>query len=93
MMSPQPLDYVWITCIVLANVLYFVRKGILSQHGISTGPFDLELKDWSRLRQLAVDQTDPKRRKMYLAVNTGFALFFILGIILLVIARVPIGQQ
>jgi len=92
MISAQPLDLPWLTCLVLAYVFYFMRKSILNWHGISTGILDLDLKDGSLLRELAEDQAAPKRRKVYLAVNTGFALFFVLAILLLITSRAPLGR-
>jgi len=86
-MKATPLDAVWVGCIIIVNVLYFIRKGILARHGIMTGLLDLELKDWSRLRELAEKQPSATRRMVYLGVNAGFALFFALAVAMLIVSR------
>ena len=86
-MTPEPWDYVWITCIILVNVLLFLRKGILAKHGHVTPYIDLKLRDRQLLRELADSSESPTVRMLYHLVNIGIPVLFIIGVVVLVVYR------
>jgi len=92
-MDPEPLDYVWITCIIMVNVLFFIRKGILADHGHRTPYIDTALRDRKLFRELAEKEASPLRRRCYHLLNNSIPILFILGVLLLILARVPLGGQ
>ena len=86
-MQSTPWDIIWITCIVLCNVLFFVRKAILADHGYPFSLIDLELKDGPHLRQV-IASTPEGRKKMWLQIlNRGVGTSFALGVIVLLAVR------
>ena len=91
-MEPQPLDYVWVICIILVNFIFLARKGILANHGHTTSYIDTKFRDRKLLREIAEAETSLIRRRVYLILNNSIPFLFILGVLMLIIARVPIGK-
>ena len=86
-MEPKPIDHVWITLIVVANVFWFARKAILAKHGFGFSFMDLQLQDGKRLRELTEKESDPRRRRLLQVINRGFPVSFVLAIVIMVLSR------
>ena len=79
-MTPQYLDRVWISCIVIANVLYFVQKGIVAIHGGKTSLlYDPFFRDWRGLFRIAREESRRTRKALYYALQVAIFLLFIAG--------------
>jgi len=89
-MQAQPLDYIWISCIVIVNILFFVRKSILLNHGFKTGLLDLELKDWKMLKELSTRDEQCRFSCYYKILNISISVLFVCGLLVLLCTRTPI---
>lgn len=81
-------DLFWIMCIIVANLLFFLRKGILAQQGYGISFFDLEFQDSKRLLEIIKRETLTSRRVFYQTVNLGIKVSLLLGVIWFVIVRI-----
>lgn len=83
-MKPGPLDNIWVTSIVLVNVLYFIRKAILAKHGYRWSPFDL-FEDWKRMKKVIDEEEDLEKRHLYVRLNRSIPILFVFTIVFFVI--------
>jgi len=90
-MQIHPLDYIWIFCIVMVNILFFIRKIILLNHGYKTGILlDLEFKDWKMLKELSSKDENSRFSRYYKILNISIPVLHFCGVFVLVCTRTPI---
>jgi hypothetical protein len=85
------LDYIGLFFVILANVCFYFRKGILAKNGIETGMFDPYFRDHGKLNSLIEKLSDPKLVQFYQKVNYGFPVCMGLSVFFFVISRVING--
>ena len=79
-------DVIWIMFIVLANILFYIRKGILANKGYKMSFLDLEFKDSQKLSDIVKKEQNTIRIFIYKVVNLGIKIFFFLGVTLFVLS-------
>ena len=74
------LDYVCISCIVLVNILFFVRKYIVTSYGYGISIIDISY-DRKRLKEIA-KQASNNKRLLFMTINFLIPALFIIGIVI-----------
>jgi hypothetical protein len=82
------VDYIWITFILIVNVLFFIRKGILFKHGHRVAVF-FGTRDSMLFRKVAESQDSISRRKFYNAINLAIPILFILAAVICLLVHGP----
>ena len=83
------LDYVWISFIVIVNVLFFMRKFIVISydHGIKISSIIFDIGyDRKRLKEIAKQQASDKKRFLFMTINLLIPVLFIIGIVIAIIS-------
>lgn len=86
-------DDSWIGCILITNVVFFLRKAVLAHYGYRFDLFDLNFKDWERIQSIADQQPHMTAKRLLHILNWSFIGFFVLGVILALLLRKDIPQQ
>lgn len=81
-------DILWISCILFANILFYIRKASLAKYGYGLSFFDLEFKDSNRLSEIIGREETPFKIFYFRMINGGIRVSLLLGIIVFVLARI-----
>lgn len=74
--------------IIGVNILFYARKGILSNYGYGFNIFDLFGKDRKRLKKVINEIKNNPKMKFYKLINFSIPFLFISSIIMLIISFV-----
>ncbi len=81
-------DFVWVVCVVVSNVLFYIRKSILVKHGHRIDFMDFEMKDRCRLKEIISTEPSVEKKRVMTLLNNSIWIFFLLGVVVLVLFRV-----
>ena len=82
-------DYFWVLGILLVNLLIYVRKGILSEHGYRFCIVDYFFDDRQRLSEIIAKEQNPGKKRFYKSINVCIPLLFLGSGILCIVLHVP----
>ncbi|MBU1043862.1 MAG: hypothetical protein KJ915_05625 [Candidatus Omnitrophica bacterium] len=77
------MDYIGITCILIANILFYIRKMILSKYGFELDIIDSKLIDFKRFKDIIATKVQGEKKKKYTLINNSIKVFFFLGVLIL----------
>ena len=80
------IDYIWVSFIVIANILIFLRKGILTKYGYGFDLLDLSLDNRKKLKKIINNMKQCKKQKLYKLLNLAIPFLFVFALLLCIIS-------
>ncbi len=75
-MTPSVLELASYVCVVMGNILFFVRRAIIRAHGYRTSYMLGLSRDWRPLSEIAEKEPSVLLKRLYRALNISIAVLF-----------------
>jgi hypothetical protein len=80
----EPMEKIWITLIIVANIFVYVRKVMLSRRGYRVAWFVI-WGDWSNFIKVIETSESSTNRKLLFAFNISPSVLFIIAILVAIL--------